>query len=142
MGCIADSVLAAGGNAIGVIPEALARRELGHHQLTELHVVSTMHERKRRMAELAQGFIALPGGLGTLEELFEAVTLTQLGYHDKPVGICNCQGYFDALVSFLSDAVHAGFLAPAHARLLIVDDDCDRLLSRLEDWSRNADVLP
>jgi uncharacterized protein (TIGR00730 family) len=138
MGVIADTVLSAGGRVIGVIPEALARRELGHRSLTELEVVSTMHERKRRMAELAQGFVALPGGLGTLEELFEAVTLTQLGYQHKPVGLCNCLGYFDGLTAFLEQAVRAGFVAASHVQLLIVDDDCERLLSRLERWTEGA----
>ncbi len=141
MGVLADAVLAAGGRVTGVIPEALARRELAHDKLTELEVVATMHQRKRRMAELAQGFVALPGGLGTLEELFEAVTLTQLGYHRKPVGLCNCLGYFDGLTAFLEQAVRAGFVAASHAELLIVDDDCERLILRLERWPNGATTV-
>jgi uncharacterized protein (TIGR00730 family) len=136
MGTIADAVLGEGGKAIGVIPEALARRELAHHRLTRLEVVGTMRERKRRMAELSQAFIALPGGLGTLEELFEAVTLTQLGYQHKPVGLYNCMGYYARLVEFLDHAVREGLVEPAHARLLITDDDGERLLTRLESWIR------
>lgn len=135
MGVIADTVLAAGGRVTGVIPEALVRRELAHQGLTELEVVATMHERKRRMAELSQGFIALPGGLGTLEELFEVATLTQLGYQHKPVGLLNCLGYYDGLVAFVKHAAKAGFISAAHAELLTVDSDCEQLLSRLEHWS-------
>jgi uncharacterized protein (TIGR00730 family) len=139
MGSVADAVLAEGGSAIGIIPEALARRELAHKQLTRLEVVATMHDRKRRMAELSQGFIALPGGLGTLEEVFETVTLTQLGYHQKPVGLYNCMGYYSGLVGFLDYAIAEGFILAAHARLLLMDDDGERLLMRLEQWSRQAD---
>lgn len=131
MGIIADTVLGAGGRVTGIIPEALERREVAHRGLTTLEVVRTMHERKHRMAELAQGFIALPGGLGTLEELFEALTLTQLGYQQKPVGLLNCMGYYDPLSVFLEHAVRAGFVAPAHRALLLVDDESERLLARL-----------
>jgi uncharacterized protein (TIGR00730 family) len=142
MGTIANAVLGEGGTAIGVIPEALARRELAHHRLTRLEVVGTMHERKRRMAELSDGFIALPGGLGTLEELFEAVTLTQLGYQHKPVGLLNCMDYYARLLEFVDHIVGEGLVTEANARLLIVDEDGERLLTRLESWSRATQPSP
>ncbi len=110
MGALADTVLAAGGEIIGVIPEALAAREIAHRGLTKLHVVGSMHERKALMAAESDAFLTLPGGLGTLEELFEAVTWRQLGFHDKPCGIVNVEGYFDGLLRFCDDAAEHGFI--------------------------------
>lgn len=131
MGVVADATLAAGGTAIGVIPQSLIEREMGHRGLTELHIVQTMHERKRMMAERADAFIALPGGIGTFEELFEAWTWRQLGYHDKPVGLLNVDGYYDGLLQFMDHTVEAGFVSPAQRELLQVDRHAETLLERL-----------
>jgi hypothetical protein len=119
MGAIADEVLRLGGQAIGVIPEALMKREVGHLGLTQLHVVKDMHERKAMMAELSDGFIAMPGGIGTMEELFEVTTWSQLGLHDKPVGVLNVAGYYDQLLAFMRHMVQAGFLKAEHAALML-----------------------
>ena len=123
MGAVADGAVAAGGEAIGVIPEMLMTKELAHAGLTALHVVGTMHERKALMAELSDGFIALPGGIGTFEELFEIWTWAQLGAHGKPCGLLNDQGYYDALLAFLDQVVAKGFLRRRHRDLLIVERD-------------------
>jgi len=131
MGAVADAVLEAGGEAIGVIPKALALPELAHPNLTELHVVEGMHPRKHMMARLSSCFVAMPGGLGTLEELFEALTWTQLGIQDKPVGLLDVAGYWDALAAALDVAVDEGFLSPAHRALLVADEDPLRLLEKL-----------
>ena len=131
MGELADAALAAGARVIGVIPLSLMQRELGHPGLHELHVVHTMHERKRLMAERSDAFLALPGGIGTMEELFEVWTWRQLGYHDKPLGLLNTDGYYDTLLAFVADAVSAGFLEATHSSLLQVDRDSDALLRRL-----------
>jgi uncharacterized protein (TIGR00730 family) len=131
MGIVADATLAAGGSAVGVIPHALMSRELGHTGLTELHVVDTMHERKRMMAERANAFVALPGGIGTFEELFEVWTWRQLGYHDQPIGLLNTAGYYDDLLAFLGKTVERGFLSTAQMDLLQVSDDASTLLDRL-----------
>ena len=131
MGVIADSALAAGGEVIGVMPQALIDREIGHRDLTELQVVDSMHERKARMAELADVFIAVPGGIGTLEELIEVYTWSQLGIHDNGCGLLNVNGYYDGLVAFLDHAVDAGFLRPQHRDVLIVAEDPAELLDRL-----------
>jgi len=131
MGIVADSVLAAGGEVVGVIPETLMRREVGHRGLTELHVVQTMHQRKQMMAERADAFIALPGGIGTLEELFEAWTWRQLGYHDEPIGLLNVGGYYDPLLQFMQRTVDEGFLSPVQMSMIDVDDDASRLLDTL-----------
>jgi uncharacterized protein (TIGR00730 family) len=134
MGELADAALAAGGEVIGVIPKRMVDREVAHHQVTELRVVDTMHERKAQMYDLSDAFVALPGGLGTLEELFEVVTWTQLGLHAKPAGLLDVCGYFSALAEFLDHAVGERFIKEAHGRLLLVDDDGDRLLDRLADF--------
>lgn len=134
MGRLADAVLEAGGEAIGVIPEGLVRREVAHRGLTELRVVKTMHERKAAMAELSAGFIALPGGLGTLEELFEAVTWSQLGIHAKPCAVLDVDGYFSQLLAFLDTAVSRGFVAESNRDLLLVGDDPAELLERMQAW--------
>ena len=128
MGALADTVLASGGRAIGVIPESLARKELAHADLSELHVTSSMHERKALMAELADGFIALPGGIGTLEELFEIWTWAQLGLHTKPCGLLNVDGYFDSLLDFLDHTVAAQFVRPDHRSLLFAETTPGALL--------------
>ncbi|MFY9510866.1 MAG: TIGR00730 family Rossman fold protein [Rubrivivax sp.] len=118
MGEVADAVLAAGGRVIGVIPESLMRREVGHPGLSELHVVPTMHKRKQLMAEHADAFVALPGGIGTLEELYEVWTWRQLGYHDSPIGLLNTAGFYDGLLQFMRHTVDEGFLsAEQHAAL-------------------------
>jgi len=132
MGVLADAVLAGGGAAIGVIPRALVERELAHPGLTALHVVGSMHARKARMADLADGFVALPGGIGTLEELFEIWTWAQLGEHRKPVALLNSAGYYDPLIAFLESVVAAGFLRAEHRALLMVEREPLALLSRLD----------
>jgi uncharacterized protein (TIGR00730 family) len=133
MGVLADAVLQAGGEAIGVIPTALVDRELAHKRLTELRVVDTMHERKAAMFELADAFMALPGGFGTLEEVFEIVTWMQLGMHEKPVGLANIDGFYDALLAALDHMVREGFLKPASRRLLRSAGDPVRLLDLLDE---------
>jgi len=138
MGIVADAVLAAGGRAVGVIPESLMRREVGHGGLHELHVVPTMHVRKQMMAERADAFIALPGGIGTLEELYEVWTWRQLGYHDKPVGLLNTEGYYDKLLGFIADMADAGFVQPAQRALLQVDAQVQPLLQRLGQMATGA----
>lgn len=134
MGAIADEVMANGGRAIGVIPEVLMKREVGHHGLTELHIVKDMHERKAMMAELADGFIAMPGGFGTLEELFEVTTWAQLGLHQKPIGLLNVNGFYDGLTGFASQLVSQGFVRPDHARLLMHAPDAAALLDQFESY--------
>jgi uncharacterized protein (TIGR00730 family) len=138
MGEVANAVLAAGGEVIGVIPESLMRREVGHRGLTELHVVATMHERKQMMAERADVFVALPGGIGTFEELFEVWTWRQLAYHDKPVGLLNTAGYYDSLLAFLQQTVERGFLSAAQRSVLEVDTEPAALLDRLAAQALNA----
>jgi uncharacterized protein (TIGR00730 family) len=132
MGILADAALAAGGEVIGVIPQMLVDRELAHRGVTELRIVSTMHERKALMAELSDGFLALPGGLGTFEELCEALTWSQLGIHAKPCGALNTRGYFDQLSGLLDRAVQDGFQTEANRRLLVVSDSAEELIERLE----------
>jgi len=138
MGIAADATLAAGGRVVGVIPEALMRREVGHAGLDELHVVPTMHARKQMMAERADAFVALPGGIGTLEELFEVWTWRQIGYHDKPIGLLDVGGYFRPLLDVLDRCVTEGFLDPATRAMPLVDDDPGRLLARLREAARRA----
>jgi uncharacterized protein (TIGR00730 family) len=134
MGAIADAVLDAGGEAIGVIPEALAVKEVAHHGLTEQHVVHSMHERKALMAHLSDGFVALPGGWGTFEEIFEALTWAQLGFHDKPCGLLNVQGYFDHLFTFLEHAIEEQFVKPVYREMLLMEGSAERLLDRFEEY--------
>jgi uncharacterized protein (TIGR00730 family) len=141
MGVLADTALAAGGEAIGVIPEALVAREIGHNGLTKLHVVHSMHQRKTLMADLADAFIALPGGYGTFEEFFEAVTWTQLGIHTKPCGLLNVDGYYDALLALLDRAVTDGFIQKKNRRLVIDAPDVPTLLQRLADFRPAAAEL-
>jgi uncharacterized protein (TIGR00730 family) len=134
MGILADAALAAGVEVIGVIPRPLASRELAHAGLTELRLVESMHERKATMAALADGFAALPGGLGTLEEVFEVLTWSQLGIHRKPVGLVNVEGYWDGLLTLLRHAVEEGFIRSEYAALLLVDSTPAALLGRFLAW--------
>lgn len=141
MGVLADAALAARGEAIGVIPEALVAREIAHNGLTELRVVRSMHERKTLMADLADAFIALPGGYGTFEEFFEAVTWTQLGIHKKPCGLLNVEGYYDALLALLDRAVADGFIREANRVLVLDAPDVQTLLAKLEAFRPAAAEL-
>jgi uncharacterized protein (TIGR00730 family) len=134
MGAVADAALAAGGRVTGVIPAGLVERELAHKGVTELRIVTTLHERKAVMAELSDAFLALPGGLGTLEELAEVLSWAQLELHAKPVGALDVGGFFGSLVAYLNHAADEGFVAPGHRDLLLVDDDLDRLLERFATW--------
>jgi uncharacterized protein (TIGR00730 family) len=134
MGTVADTVLDGGGEVVGVIPEALEAKEVAHGGVTELQVVDSMHERKQRMVEHSDGFIALPGGLGTLEELFEVLTWAQLGIHEKPCGVLNAGGFYDGLVSHLDAAAEEGFVSPAHRDLAQVETDPAALLDAFETY--------
>jgi uncharacterized protein (TIGR00730 family) len=131
MGVLADAALAAGGEVIGVIPRAMVAEERAHHGVTELIAVDSMHQRKHRMAELSDAFVALPGGIGTLEEIAEVLTWLQLGLHLKPVGLLNAGGFYDSLLQFLSHARDEGFVTPAHHAMLAVEREGDALLERL-----------
>jgi len=131
MGATADAALTAGAKVVGVIPERLLHLEVGHRELTELHVVPTMHERKRLMAEMADVFIAMPGGIGTFEELFEVWTWRHLGYHDQPIGLLNVEGFYDPLLAFMRHTLHAGFIDASQQAMLTVHDDPATLLDRL-----------
>ena len=131
MGAVADAALASGGDVIGVIPEALTHDEVVHTGLTHLEVVGSMHERKARMLELADGVVALPGGFGTLEELFEALTWAQLRFHAKPIGMLNVNGYFDVLLRFLDDSVSTGFLSERNRALLLDATTPELLLNQI-----------
>jgi uncharacterized protein (TIGR00730 family) len=138
MGVVADSALEGGGRVVGVIPQSLVDREIAHPGLSDLRVVDSMHERKAQMAELADAFVALPGGVGTLEELFEVYTWNQLGLHAKPLGLFNVRGYFDGLVRFLDHAVAERFVTPAHRAMLLVGEDLGELLDGLAGWEAPA----
>jgi len=131
MGTLADAMLHAGGEVIGVIPQHLVTREVAHRGVTRLHVVDDMHQRKAMMNELSDAFVALPGGFGTLEEFFEILTWSQLGIHRKPSGLLNVSGYYDDLLAMLDHAVTEGFLLPANRKLVIADTDADALVKRL-----------
>lgn len=131
MGAIADSALEAGGEVIGIIPQALVDAEVAHRGLTELHVVDTMHQRKQAFTDLSDGFVNLPGGTGTMDELWEALSWAQIGYHAKPVGLLNVAGYYDHLIAFYAKMGEVGFLRPQHQGILIVDDALDGLLAKM-----------
>jgi uncharacterized protein (TIGR00730 family) len=131
MGAVADSALAAGGEVIGVIPRALVDLEVAHRGCTELHVVETMHERKKAFTYLSDGFVTLPGGTGTMDELWEALSWAQIGYHAKPVGLLNVAGFYDGLLTFVATMADAGFLRPQHRDILIASDNLDDLLARM-----------
>ena len=134
MGTVADAVLGAGGEAVGVIPRALVEREIAHPGLSDLRVVDSMHERKALMAELSDGFVALPGGMGTLEELFEVYTWTQLGLHSKPLGLLDARSYYAQLVAFLDHAVAERFVAVEHREMLVVEQRAGALLEAFRRW--------
>jgi uncharacterized protein (TIGR00730 family) len=134
MGALADTALRAGGRVTGVIPQALVDKEIGHRGLTELRVVGSMHERKMLMADLADAFIALPGGIGTLEEIIEVLTWAQLGLHRKPCALLDVAGFYAPLRAFLDHAVAEGFLNDGHRGMLLVDDDSEALFARMERW--------
>jgi uncharacterized protein (TIGR00730 family) len=138
MGILADAALSAGGDVIGVIPEALMAREVAHRGLTDLRVVASMHERKALMAELADAFVALPGGFGTLEEFCESLTWAQLGIHRKPCGLLNVEGFFDPLLLLFDHAVRERFVSPDHRSLVVVEEDPERLLDALSRWEPPA----
>lgn len=131
MGTLANEAIMSGLDVLGIIPEAFNTPKLAHNSLGEMQVVGTIHERKARMAEIADAFIALPGGYGTLEELFEILTWAQIGFHHKPVGILNCQGYFDPLMTFLDHVQHEGFVYQEHRDLFILHDNPDILLEMM-----------
>lgn len=138
MGIVANAALEAGGQVHGVIPRALREKEIGHNGLTELEVVDTMHTRKARMAELSDGFIAMPGGIGTFEELFEIWTWGQLGIHAKPLGFLNIAGFYDPLASFLDGTVEAGFLKQSHRAMAMTDTEPATLLDRMDQYVPSA----
>ncbi len=142
MGTVADAALAAGGRVVGVIPKLLLDREVGHRGLHDLHIVDDMHQRKKLMADLGDAFVTLPGGAGTLEEIFEVYTWSQLGYHAKPMALLDTAGYFQPLLAMLRHAADQGFLQPAYLELLQVAREPEALLSRVLDESRNpiADI--
>ena len=131
MGAVADSALAAGGEVIGIIPRALVDAEVAHRGLTELQVVDTMHQRKQAFTDLSDGFVNLPGGTGTMDELWEALSWAQIGYHAKPVGLLNTAGYYDHLIAFYAKMGEVGFLRPQHQNILIVDAELDGLLAKM-----------
>ncbi|GGA52974.1 cytokinin riboside 5'-monophosphate phosphoribohydrolase [Kroppenstedtia guangzhouensis] len=134
MGAVADTVLAHGGEVIGVIPKSLVDREIAHTGLTDLHIVGSMHERKALMSELADGFIALPGGSGTLEEFFEVFTWAQLGHHQKPCGLLNLNGYFTPLLQFIDHTIGEGFMKEDYRAMILSDSEPEPLLQRFEQY--------
>jgi hypothetical protein len=131
MGAVADAALAAGGEVIGIIPEALVGAEVAHRGCTELHVVPGMHERKRLFTDLSDGFVTLPGGVGTMDELWEAISWAQLGYHQKPVGLLNVAGFYDGLIAFNAKMVETGFIREAHKGIMIVREELEPLLDAM-----------
>jgi len=138
MGAVADGALAAGGRVFGVMPRSLVEREIAHAGLSELHVVETMHERKTRMADLADGFIALPGGAGTLDEFFEQWTWAQLGIHSKPCGVLNAKDYFGPLISMIERIVNEGFMAESYSKMLVIEASIEPMLKRFSAYSPPA----
>lgn len=149
MGAVADGTIAGGGKVIGVIPQSLVDRELAHKGLSELRVVASMHERKAMMAELADAFVAMPGGFGTLDELFEIITWAQLGFHRKPIALLNISGYFDPLITFIEHMETEGFIKSTHRSAIVVKNDVDSLLDtllayqapQLEKWLKKPEEL-
>lgn len=134
MGVVADEMLRCGREVIGIIPQAIATREVAHQELTDLRIVRSMHERKSLMAELSDGFIALPGGFGTFEELFEVITWSQLGIHSKPIGVLNSAGYYDPLLEMIDRGINEEFIRPQYRDLIVVSEDSDDLLDRMETF--------
>jgi uncharacterized protein (TIGR00730 family) len=141
MGAVADAVLAGGGEVIGVIPTALVNAEVAHRGLSELHVVDTMHERKARFTELSDGFLTIPGGTGTMDELWEAMSWAQLGYHVKPVALLNVAGFYDGLLEFVGKMGEVGFLRPQHQGILLADDDLPRLLAKMDAFEPTVPII-
>lgn len=141
MGAVADAALAAGGEVIGVIPEALVGSEVAHRGCTELHVVPGMHERKRMFTDLSDGFLTLPGGVGTMDELWEAISWSQLGYHQKPVGVLNVAGFYDHLVAFNRHMIATGFIRPAHTGIMLVESALAPLLERMTDYRPHKTIF-
>lgn len=141
MGAVADAALKAGGKVIGVIPEALVGTEVAHRGCTELHVVPGMHERKRMFTDLSDGFLTLPGGVGTMDELWEAISWAQLGYHSKPVGLLNVAGFYDGLLDFNAHMISVGFIRPQHKNILIADGDLDKLLARMAAYEPHQSIF-
>lgn len=139
MGVVADTVLARGGDVVGVMPRALVEKEIAHNGLSALHITETMHERKAMMAELADAFVALPGGFGTLEEIVETLTWAQLGFHAKPCGLLNIAGYYDALLDFFAHAADSGFVKATHHNMLVVENDPTALLARFSAYRAPLD---
>ena len=141
MGAVADATLEAGGEVIGVIPEALVGSEVAHRGCTELHVVPGMHERKRMFTDLSDGFITIPGGVGTMDELWEAISWAQLGYHNKPVGLLNVAGFYDQLIAFNRQMIEVGFIREQHAGIMIVDETMDGLLGKMADYVPHKSIF-
>jgi uncharacterized protein (TIGR00730 family) len=141
MGAVADAALAAGGEVIGIIPQALVDAEVAHRGCTELRIVSGMHERKALFADLSDGFITLPGGVGTMDELWEAVSWSQLGYHEKPVGLLNVGGFYDALIAFNEHMKGVGFIRPQHAGILLADTSLDGLLTQMTAYRPHETIF-
>lgn len=141
MGAVADAALAAGGEVIGVIPQALVDAEVAHRGCTELHVVSGMHERKALFTELSDGFVTLPGGVGTMDELWEAISWAQLGYHEMPVGVLNVAGFYDGLIAFNAHMIDVGFVRAQHAGIMISADDLDTLLDRMAAYQPHDTIF-
>lgn len=141
MGAVADSALAAGGTVIGVIPAALESAEVTHHGCTQVHIVKDMHERKAMFTELSDGFINLPGGVGTMDELWEAVSWAQLGYHQKPVGILNIAGYYDHLIAFNAHMAQVGFVRDAHKGILLVSETLNDLIEKMENYHPHKTIF-
>jgi uncharacterized protein (TIGR00730 family) len=141
MGAVADAALTAGGEVIGVIPEALKDAEVAHRGCTELHIVANMHERKAMFTDLSDGFITIPGGVGTMDELWEAISWAQLGYHQKPVGLLNSLGFFDQLIAFNQHMIDVGFIREQHRGIMIVDDVMDGLLAKMADYVPHTTIF-
>lgn len=141
MGAVASGALEAGGEVIGIIPEALSNSEIANHDCTELHTVSGMHERKQRFTDLSDGFITIPGGVGTMDELWEAVSWAQLGYHQKPVGLLNAFGFYDDLIAFNAKMGAVGFIRPAHQGILIHADRLDDLLVKMDNYQPHTPIF-
>ena len=141
MGAVADSAIEAGGEVIGVIPDALVNAEVAHRGLTELRVVKSMHERKALFTDLSDGFLTIPGGVGTMDELWEAVSWSQLGYHEKPVGLLNVGGYFDHLIAFAEHMAEVGFVRPQHRGILIVAGELDELLDKMARYQPHQTIF-
>lgn len=141
MGAVADAALEAGGEVIGVIPHALVGAEVAHRGCTHLHVVETMHQRKQMFTDLSDGFVTLPGGVGTMDELWEAISWAQLGYHDKPVGLLNVAGFYDQLIGFNRQMVQAGFIRAQHAGILIHEDSIEALLDSMTAYQPHETIF-